>query len=132
MPSALASILSLMTNPLGQAEFNTVTRTGGTIVGYPVIVSDYVPAKTMVLVNAQDVYLADEGGVDVSMSDQASLQMDDAPTNDSVTPTPTTLVSMFQTNSVAFRAERTINWARRRAVSVSVLNDIDWGGTETP
>jgi HK97 family phage major capsid protein/HK97 family phage prohead protease len=133
MPSALASVLSLATNPLGMQEFSTVSRTGGTIVGYPVIVSDYVPAKTVVLVNTQDIYLADEGGIDVAMNDSASIEMSDAPVGDSATPTgSTSLVSMFQTNSVAFRAERTINWARRRAQSVSLLNDVDWGGTETP
>jgi HK97 family phage prohead protease len=133
MPAALAGFITTMVNPLGQTEFPTVSRTGGTILGgFPVIVSNNVPAKTVVLVNASDIYLADEGGVDVAMSSEASLQMDDAPTMASDTPTAIAVVSMFQTNSVAFRAERTINWARRRTVSVSVLNDVDWGGTETP
>lgn len=61
------------------------------------------------------------------MSTEASLQMLDNPTNDSVTPTATSLVSMFQTNSVAFRAERTINWTRRRDTGVALIEDVAWG-----
>jgi hypothetical protein len=34
---------------------------------------------------------------------------------------------MFQTNSVAFRAERTVNWARRRPSAVAVLTGVNWG-----
>ena len=49
-----------------------------------------------------------EAGVNVDVSREASLQMLDNPTNDSVTPTATTMVSMWQTNSVAFRAERIV------------------------
>jgi hypothetical protein len=53
--------------------------------------------------------------------------MDDAPTMDSDTPTGTSVVSMFQTNSVAFRAERTINWKRRRDEAVVYLTGVNWG-----
>ncbi len=141
MPSTTALALSLMVNPLGQAEFPGLTMNGGTLFGLPVIVSQYVPTAydadgsgtdfasgaMVALVNAQDIYMADEGGVSVDMSDQASLQMDNAPTNNSATPTATSLVSMFQTNSVAFRAERTVNWARRRPSAVAVLVGVNWG-----
>lgn len=141
MPSTTALALSLMVNPLGQPEFPGLNMNGGTLFGLPVIVSQYVPTAydadgsgtdfasgaMVALVNAQDIYMADEGGVSVDMSDQASLQMDNAPTNNSATPTATSLVSMFQTNSVAFRAERTVNWARRRASAVAVLVGVNWG-----
>jgi hypothetical protein len=63
------------------------------------------------------------------MSREASLEMSDAPSHDSITPTgSTSLVSMFQTNTVAIRAERTINWMRRRTQSVAYLTSADWGG----
>lgn len=80
----------------------------------------------MVLVNAPDVYLADDGGVAVDMSREASLEMQSAPTHDSTTPTAVELVSMFQTNSVAIRAERWINWKRRRDAAVAVISDVDY------
>lgn len=92
-------------------------------------ITDYVA-----LVNAEDIYLADEGGVDIAMSTEASLEMADNPTQDSgaATPVDAELVSMFQTNSVAFRAERTVNWARRRASAVAWMDDITWGDPVEP
>jgi HK97 family phage major capsid protein len=131
MPATTALALSLMQNPLGQSEFPGLSMTGGTLFGLPVIVSEYIPTDSdgavVVLINASDIYLADEGGFAVDISREASLQMLDNPTNDSVTPTATTMVSLWQTNSVGFRAERTINWARRRTASVAVLTGVNWG-----
>lgn len=79
------------------------------------------------LVNAPDIYLADDGGVAVDMSREASLEMESEPVGDSVTPTPTEMVSMFQTNSVAIRAERWINWKRRRTAAVAVITGVNYG-----
>lgn len=129
MPATTALALSLMQNPLGQAEFPGLSMSGGRLFGLPVIVSEYVPTDSsgavVALVNAGDIYIADDGGVDVSMSTEASLQMDDAP--DNPTTASTVLVSLWQRNLVGFRAERTINWARRRTASVAYLTDVDWG-----
>ncbi|AXC50055.1 phage major capsid protein [Paracoccus suum] len=128
MSASAALSLSMMINPLGQPEFPGLTMTGGTFAGLPVIVSDYAPAGLVVLANASDIYLVDEGGVQVAMSREASLEMSDSPTHNSTTPTPIQLVSMFQTNSVAFRAERFINWARRRPSGVAVITQATWAG----
>lgn len=127
MRSTTALALSLMRNPLGQSEFPGINMGGGTFEGLPVIVSQYVPAGVVALVNAQDIYLADEDGVQVAISGDASLEMDDAPSHDSDTPTAAELVSMFQTNSIAIRCERVISWARRRPVSVAYLSGVTWG-----
>lgn len=128
MGSTTALALSMMTNPLGQPEFPGISMTGGTFAGLPVIVSDYIPAGTVVLANASDIYLADEGGIQVDISREASLEMADNPAHNSDTPTgATSLVSMFQTNSVAFRVERFINWARRRPSAVAILTGATWG-----
>ena len=129
MRSGTALALSLMTNALGQSEFNGIGMNGGMLLGIPVITSEYVPSGIVVMVNASDIYFADEGGIEVDLSREASLQMLDNPTNDSVTPTATSMVSMFQTNSVAFRAERSLNWARRRTTAVTYLSGVAWGGT---
>jgi hypothetical protein len=45
------------------------------------------------------------GGIDVQSSEQAALQMNDAPSGD-----PANLVSMFQTNNVALRVDAVANW----------------------
>jgi len=129
MGSTCAGGLAAMTNPLGQPEFGSVTPTGGSLFGMPIIVSDHVPSAVVVLVNASDIYLADDGEFQVDASREASLEMSDAPAHDSITPTgATSLVSMFQTNTVAIRAERILNWLRRRTGSVAYLTSADWGG----
>lgn len=125
MSSTTALTLSMRKNALGQKEYPDMTMLGGTFQGLPVIVSQYV-GNQLVLVNAPDVYLADDGGVAVDMSREASLEMQSAPTHDSTTPTAVELVSMFQTNSVAIRAERWINWKRRRDAAVAVISSVDY------
>jgi HK97 family phage prohead protease len=128
MPTALALQLSLMVTITGAPEFPGVTPNGGVFVGFPVVTSDYVPANTVVLVNAPQVYLADEGGFGVSMSEEASLEMVDNPVGDAhagVGPA-TGMVSMFQTNSVAILAERTINWVKARPQAAVILTGVQW------
>jgi HK97 family phage major capsid protein/HK97 family phage prohead protease len=131
MDSTTALALSLMLNPLGQAEFPGLNLNGGTFLGVPVIVSDYLPVDSgggmVILLNASDIWLADDGQVTIDSSREASLQMLDNPTNHSGTGTPTTMVSMFQTNSTAFLAERFINWQRRRVSAVAWLDNVNWG-----
>ncbi|WP_312288803.1 phage major capsid protein [Stutzerimonas nitrititolerans] len=128
MNSAAALALSMMRNPLGQTEFPGITMNGGTFEGLPAIVSEYVPTGIVALVNASDIYVGDEGGIDLSMSTEASLQMDSAP--DNPTTATTVMVSLWQRNLVGFRAERAINWARRRASAVAYLTGVAWGTPE--
>ena len=125
----IAQRLSMMQTPLGQGkEFPGLTMRGGEFEGFPAIVSNYVPAETVVFLNANDVYFGDEGGFDVKMSGEASLEMLDDPVGDSVTPTgAASMVSMFQTNSTAFLAERHLNWMKRRAFAVQLLTQVKWG-----
>lgn len=130
MSSTSALALSMRKNALGQKEYPEMTLLGGTFQGLPVIVSQYV-GNQLVLVNAPDIYLADDGGVAVDMSREASLEMQSDPTGDSVNGTGTELVSMFQTNSVAIRAERWINWKRRRTAAVAVISGVNYGTTQT-
>lgn len=129
MSSVTALALSLMQNPLGQTEFPGLGMNGGTFFGLPVVTSQYIPADSsggiVALVNASDIYLADEGGIDLSMSTEASLQMNDTP--DNPTTASTVLVSLWQRNLVGFRAERTVVWSRRRDTAVSYLSGVAWG-----
>ena len=132
MPATTALRLSLMRNALGQKEFPDVTMLGGSFEGLPVIVSQYAHYSVsgggmVVLVNASDIYLADDGGVVIDASREASLQMLDNPTNNSSDGTATTMVSMFQTNSVAIRAERMINWKKRRSAAAAYIDNVHWG-----
>jgi hypothetical protein len=137
MPATLALSLSLLRNSLGQPEFNGLTMRGGMLEGIPVIVSQYAAnasgaGNLVIAVNTREVFLADDGEVTVDASTEASLQMLDNPTNNSATATATTMVSMFQTNSIALRAERFINWAKRRAAAVVYMDDVNWGSIGSP
>jgi HK97 family phage major capsid protein len=130
MSSRVALTLSLMMNSLGQPEFPGISMNGGTFAGLPVITSEHVPDDTagdlIVLVNAQDIYYGDDGDVKVDTSEHASLEMADSVSGDSGAPTAAQLVSMYQTNSVAFRAERRVDWMRRRDSGVRLITGVNY------
>ncbi len=130
MSSMTALALSRRKNALSQREYPELTLTGGTLAGLPVIVSQYA-GNLLILANASDIYLADDGQVVVDASREASLQMADDPTNNSATSTGTQLVSMFQTNSIAIRAERFINWQKRRNEAVAYVSGVNYGANQT-
>lgn len=96
MSSTNALGLSMRKNALGQKMYPEMTLLGGTFQGLPAIVSQYA-GTNLTLLNAPDIYLADDGGVAVDMSREASLEMESDPVGDSINPTGTELVSMFQT-----------------------------------
>lgn len=125
MSSMTALALSKMKNPLGQKMYPDLSFLGGTFQGLPAIVSQYA-GDLLVLINAGDVYLADDGQVVTDASREASLQMEDSPSNNSGTGTGAQLVSMFQTNSVAIRAERFINWRKRRPEAVAYVSGVNY------
>lgn len=134
MSQRTALSLSLMTNALGQTEdfAKAITMNGGAFAGLPVITSEYVPTDStgafVFLINASDVYYGDDGGITLDTSEHASIEMVDNPANDVITPTASAYtVSMFQTNSTAFRAEQTLDWMRRRDSAVAALSGVNWG-----
>jgi len=132
MPAVTAMRLSLMRNALGQKEFPDINLTGGRFEGLPVIVSQYVPnsvsgGAVVVLMDAQEVYLADDGQVMIDASRETALEMSDSPSMDGSAGTGASLVSMFQTNSIAMKAERYINWAKRRSAAVAYADNVHWG-----
>lgn len=124
-----ARMLSMLRAPLGGKEFPNVTMAGGNLDGVPLIVSNYVPADAggslFILAFASEIYLADDGVVNIDISREASIYMDSAP--NATAPTAAQLVSMFQTNQLAVRAERYVHWKKRRPQAVSFLEDVKWG-----
>lgn len=128
MTATQAMRLAMMRNTLGQREFEGLSREGGTLEGIPVVVSENMvttggsPAdgSMIVAINAPEILLADDGGVNVDMSREASLQMDTSP--DSPTTASTVLVSLWQRNMIALKAERFITWKKRRTGSVQYIS----------
>jgi HK97 family phage major capsid protein/HK97 family phage prohead protease len=130
MSTNIAIALMGMRNALGQREFPDITMGGGILEGFPVLTSQHLAnfgdstGEFVFMVNASDIFVGDEGGVSVDMSDQASVQMDNDPAEPTIA--STVLVSLWQRNLVGFRAERTINWAKRRASAVAVLGEVNY------
>jgi len=125
---AVARNLAFKRDSLGNVAFPGVTPFGGTLDGIPLRVSQYLAnnggsgGSPFILVDESEVYLADDGNVTLDQSDQVSLEMSDAPASNSGTPTASQSVSMWQTNSVAFRAERFIWWGLRRSGAVQWID----------
>lgn len=123
-----ARALSMLQNPLGQPSYASMTPSGGSINGTPVVVSNYVPAAVdgsmFILAFTREIYLADDGAVNIAYSREATIVMDDDP---NATVTAAMLSSMFQENKEAIRAERYIHWKKRRPTAVAYLNKVKWG-----
>lgn len=122
--------LTRLKDSQGNKIYPDITIKGGFIDGVPVLVSQSV-GKVVALVHASDIYLGDEDGILIDMSNEASLEMVDNPTQDGITGKGTELVSLWQTGMVGIKAERIINWKRRRAEAVTYIADVDWNGGET-
>jgi len=116
MSPITAAFFARLRNAGGDYAYPDVTVTGGTLMGLPVIVSSSVPhggspsITSIFLVDASRIWYAEDPTMELSISTGASLQMLDNPTNSAADGTPTTLVSLFQTNSVALRATQAKNW----------------------
>jgi HK97 family phage major capsid protein len=128
---AVARMLALSREPLGTAAFPGMTPMGGTLDGVPVRVSQYLAnnggsgGAPFILVDESEIYLADDGSVTLDASEQASIEMSDTPagsSNPTVAASSVNFVSMWQTNSIALRAERFIWWGARRSGAVQWLD----------
>jgi HK97 family phage major capsid protein len=93
---------------------------GGTLMGLPVVTSTSAPAGHLILICAPEIFLADEGGVSVDVSREASIMLDSAPV-----PGTTAYTSLWQHNLIGIKAERFINWAKRRTAAVQMIDSTD-------
>lgn len=140
MNETTALSLALMLNPLGQQEFSGLAvngTSGGTFFGMPVILSENIPANAgsgeplvgaggrIILAKASEIMVADDGQTLLDASNQASLEMDSTPT--SPVTASTVMVSLWQHNMVGIRAERFINWTKRRAGAVQYIDSVKYG-----
>lgn len=130
MTPAVALALSMIRTTGGENfAYPGISVMGGTFFGLPVITSNSVPASVSAgsiaaVVKPSEVFVADDNQIAVDVSREASIEMSDAPTNDATAGTGASLVSMWQTNSVAIRVERMINYARRRSYGVGYIDNL--------
>jgi HK97 family phage major capsid protein/HK97 family phage prohead protease len=125
-----ALALSLAQNSLGQTIYPTINaEQGGTLLGYPVIASENIPATggspvdgyPLIFAIGPEILLADDGQVTIDVSREASVQMDGAP--DSPPTASTNMQSLWQLNQIGIKAERFITWARRRPTAVAWIQN---------
>ncbi len=103
----------------------------GRLLGYPVIASNNVPLRDqdagggtegyIVLMDAAEIFMADDGETMLDVSREASLQMDTAPSAG-----PQSLVSLWQNNLIGIRAERYVYWQRRRDAAVYLIDMVPY------
>lgn len=97
--------------------------------GLPLVASDSAPADSsgglIGIIDQDRIVLAGATEASLEVSREASIQMLDNPTNNSVTPTATTMVSLWQTNSVGLLAKITVNW-RAAPNSAAYLVGVDY------
>lgn len=99
----------------------------GQLLGLPFIASNNVPLRDqnagggtegyIVLMDASEIFLADDGETMLDVSREASLQMVDNPSAGAQS-----MVSLWQNNLVGIRAERYVHWKRRRDAAVYVTD----------
>jgi HK97 family phage major capsid protein len=98
---------------------------GGSLLGIPLIVSRASPRESatgqIVLIDPAAVALAMDP-VRLEVAKQASLLMTDESTANAAQ-----LVSLWQTNTVAFRAEINANWELQNSDSVAVITGATYG-----
>jgi hypothetical protein len=125
----VAMQISLMRNALGQNAFPSMSAEGGTLEGRRVYQGHNVGTGDLILMSPMDIWKIGNGGVTVEVSREASIEQDDTPTGASDSPTgvSTKVVSMFQSESTAFKVVRSINWQKRRTGAVQYIGNASYG-----
>ena len=117
---AIARGISTLLTPLGTLAFPAMSPSGGTLLGYPVVVSGSVPAGYLCILKPSEILMADDGRVSLDASNQATLDMDGgSPYSPSF--------NLWQKNCIGIRAERWITWTARRADAVSLISGAAYG-----
>jgi HK97 family phage major capsid protein len=123
MSPANALSLSFRSNLDGSPEFPGVSVDGGSWKGLQFITTTTAGANVIAFQPSLILY-ADDGGVAIDVSREASLQMDSAPM--SPADATTVFVSLWQNNMIGLRAERFVNWLRADPNAVKYLTATAW------
>ncbi len=115
--------LAFRTYSTGDPMFPGVTVNGGTYRGINIVTSNTVGTNIIALQPNLILY-ADDGGVTIDVSREASIQMDSAP--DAPPAATTVFVSLWQQNMIGLRAERWINWLPANIDAVYYLTAAAW------
>lgn len=111
----------------GGGTFPGMTPSGGQLRGLTCVVSSGIPSGQLAVLDAAQIGAA-VVAFDVQVSQNASLEMSDAPSSSSAVPTSTSQVSMYQTDAFAVRASATIAAQQLRDDVAVLIENINWGG----
>jgi HK97 family phage major capsid protein/HK97 family phage prohead protease len=115
MSEANAFALSVALTSNGVLVNPGLTAKGGTILGLTTVTSQ-TAGSVVALVHAPSILFADDGGVNIDVSREATVEMNTVPT--SPITAASVYVSLWQANLIGLRAERFINWKRARTTAV--------------
>jgi HK97 family phage major capsid protein/HK97 family phage prohead protease len=117
MSEANAFLLGSQRTAMGEPVFPGVSVAGGSINGIPIIPAQ-AAGTNMIGVVPRYVLYADDGGVSIDVSREATLQFNDAPTVPDAT---TVFRSLWQDNLVGLRAERFCAWVKGHPNAVNMV-----------
>lgn len=117
---ALARGISMMITTFGARQFPEMTPTGGSILGYPVIVSNSVPSGDIVFIKQDAVRISSDRQIMIDVSNQATLDMNDG---------NGTTFNLWQRNCIGLRAEEYIAWLKDRAEAVMLISSAAYAPT---
>jgi hypothetical protein len=124
---SLGKALSLMRTSLGVPAFPEVAS--GRLLGDPLYTGGNVSSGNVIVASLENIWRIGNLGIQVSISNVATIEQDGAPQGASDTPTAAsaTLMSMFQTESTAIKVVRPINFQLRRASAVALIDNAAYG-----
>ena len=119
-----ATALGMLRTTNGPMAYPDINNQGGMLFGIPVLTSNSVPSSVsggsiVALIKASEVFLADEGGLTIDVSEQASVQMSDSPSNSAAS-----VISFWQSGLIGIKIDRFINWSRRRTYGVGYVEAV--------
>jgi hypothetical protein len=92
----------------------------GTVSGIPLLISSSAPLDALVVLDATQLVVTDDG-VEIIAGSDAALEYATNPVNNSVTPTGAVLLSGFQNNVVHMRIARFLWWSLARPDAVATV-----------
>lgn len=120
---ATATGLAMVRGNNGAFLFPDAGPRGGAVLGIPLLTSRESPRDSgggqIALIDPTGIAVAMEG-LQLDIAEETSLAMSDSPSS------PAQMVSLFETNSIAWRCIIAANWEVQRAGCVTVLTGVDY------
>jgi hypothetical protein len=129
----VAEQIGCLLDAFGRPAMPEVDENGGTLRKKPYYTGDNIPSGNLIRLKPSDIFKIGDSGTRIELSTEATLEFGTAPTAAGDVPTDQSEnpVSLFQTDMVAIKVTRDINWAARRSAALVVdrITGVDYDGT---